>query len=189
MLSYRFHGGLGNGCFHGTSPGKASGYVALRRSRQNSANPLRASFCTMRIGPIDPCSVYTEYSPGFGRPRSPVPLRPVDGFPARRLLYGDSAPHPSFPGRCEKMRSDRALPFRFVIVSQKSISAQCRCQGKGIVISWQLVGTVIPAACYCPGSHARRGCWYSFPSCHRLAYTPAFASPGLHTRRIHWLML
>ncbi|MGD0236299.1 MAG: hypothetical protein ABSC55_17405, partial [Syntrophorhabdales bacterium] len=38
------------------------------------------------------------------------------------------------PGRCEKMRSDRALPFRFVIVSQKSISAQCRCQGKGIVI-------------------------------------------------------
>ena len=92
-------------------------------------------------------------------------------------------------GRCEKMRSDRALPFRFVIVSQKSISAQCRCQGKGIVISWQLVGTVIPAACYCPGSHARRGCWYSFPSCHRLAYTPAFASPGLHTRRIHWLML
>ena len=63
---------------------------------------------------------------------------------------------------------------------------QCRCQGKGIVISWQLIGAV-PATSYC--SHACRGCEYFFVSCRRLAYTPAFASLGLQQRRIHWLML
>jgi len=63
-------------------------YPALRRSRQNSANPLRASFCTLGIGPIGPCSVYTEYSPDIRRPRSPAPLRHVDGFPVLRLLRG-----------------------------------------------------------------------------------------------------
>jgi hypothetical protein len=72
-------------------------YPALRRPRQTSAAPLRASFCTLGIGPIGPCSVYTEYSSGFKTPRSPASLRHVDGFPVLRLHYGGSAPTSVLP--------------------------------------------------------------------------------------------
>src|SRR5512135_249882 len=63
-------------------------YPALQRPRHTSANPLRASFCTLGIDHNGHCSVYTEYSPGFKTPRSPALLRHVDGFPVLRLLRG-----------------------------------------------------------------------------------------------------
>ena len=59
-------------------------YPALRRPRHTSANPLSASLYTLGIGPIGPCSVYTGCSPGVKTPRSPAPLRRVDGFPVGR---------------------------------------------------------------------------------------------------------
>ena len=45
-------------------------------------------------------------------------------------------------------------------VAQKLISTRCRCYGKGIMISRQLAGAVVPAACSC--SYARSGYWHLF---------------------------
>jgi len=60
-------------------------HSGLRRPRPISAPPLSMFLCTLGIGPYDPCSVSTEYSPGVKTPRPPAPLRHVNGFPVLRL--------------------------------------------------------------------------------------------------------